>query len=59
MESLRRHFKNSKTACDAYLGHTYQKYLNPFGDPVHRVHRVATAAFWRTFSHEGKIGPGW
>jgi hypothetical protein len=25
----------------------------------HRVHRVATAAFWRTFSHEGKIGPGW
>ncbi len=26
---------------------------------VHRVHRVATAAFWRTFSHEGKICPGW
>ncbi len=25
----------------------------------HRVHRVATAAFWRTFSHEGKISPGW
>ncbi len=25
----------------------------------HRVHRVATAAFWRTFSHEGKICPGW
>ena len=25
----------------------------------HRVHRVATAAFWRTFSDEGKIGPGW
>jgi hypothetical protein len=25
----------------------------------HRVHRVATAAFWRTFSHEGKITPGW
>jgi hypothetical protein len=24
-----------------------------------RVHRVATAAFWRTFSDEGKIGPGW
>ncbi len=21
----------------------------------HRVHRVATAAFWRTFSHEGKL----
>jgi hypothetical protein len=24
--------------------------------PVHRVHKVATAAFWRTFSDEGKIG---
>jgi hypothetical protein len=22
-----------------------------------RVHRVATAAFWRTFIHEGKISP--
>jgi hypothetical protein len=26
---------------------------------THRVHRVATAAFWRTFSDEGKISPGW
>ncbi len=25
----------------------------------HRVHKVATAAFWRTFSHEGKISPNW
>jgi len=25
----------------------------------HRVHRVVTAAFWRTFNHEGKISPGW
>jgi hypothetical protein len=25
----------------------------------HRVHRVATAAFWRTFHQEGKISPGW
>jgi hypothetical protein len=25
----------------------------------HKVHRVATAAFWRTFHHEGKISPGW
>jgi hypothetical protein len=24
----------------------------------HRIHRVATAAFWRTFHHEGKISPG-
>jgi hypothetical protein len=22
-------------------------------------HRVATAAFWRTFHHEGKSSPGW
>ncbi len=26
---------------------------------AHRVHRVATSAFWRTFSDEGKIRPGW
>jgi hypothetical protein len=25
----------------------------------HRVHRVVTADFWRTFHHEGKISPGW
>jgi hypothetical protein len=25
----------------------------------HRVHKVATAAFWRTFYHEGNISPGW
>ncbi len=25
----------------------------------HKVHSVATTAFWRTFSHEGKISPGW
>jgi hypothetical protein len=25
----------------------------------HRVHRVATAGFWRTFHHEGKISPAW
>ncbi len=23
------------------------------------THRVATAAFWRTFHHDGKISPGW
>ena len=23
------------------------------------VHRVGTAAFWRTFNHEDKISPGW
>ncbi len=27
--------------------------------PSHRVHRVVTSAFWRTFSHEGKISLGW
>ncbi len=25
---------------------------------VHRVHRVVTAAFWRTFNYEGKISLG-
>jgi hypothetical protein len=25
----------------------------------HRVNRVATATFWRTFSDEGKISPSW
>jgi hypothetical protein len=25
----------------------------------HRVHRVVTSAFWRTFSHESKIRLGW
>ncbi len=25
----------------------------------HRVHRVATVIFWRTFHHDGKISPGW
>ncbi len=25
----------------------------------HRVPKVAPAAFWRTFSHEGRISPGW
>jgi hypothetical protein len=24
----------------------------------HRVHRVANAALWRTFHHEGKLSPG-
>ncbi len=28
------------------------------GHHHHKVHRVATAAFWRTFSDENKIGPG-
>ncbi len=26
---------------------------------IHRVHRVATATFWRTFHYDGKISPGW
>ncbi len=32
--------------------------LRDFGQ-IPRVHRVATAAFWCTFSDEGKISPGW
>ncbi len=26
---------------------------------THRVHRVESAALWRTFHHDGKIFPGW
>jgi hypothetical protein len=33
--------------------------LSPIVRTHHRVHRVATAAFWRTFHREGKISPGW
>ncbi len=29
------------------------------GPLPHRVYRVVTSAFWRTFYHEGKISPGW
>ncbi len=29
------------------------------GRQAHRVHRVVTSAFWRTFSHEGKISLDW
>jgi hypothetical protein len=30
-----------------------------WGRPQSTVHIVATAAYWRTFSHEVKISPGW
>jgi hypothetical protein len=49
-----------------------RRYLMEFADFLHfprfpsysggcknRVHRVVTAAFWRTFNHEGKIIPDW
>jgi hypothetical protein len=41
-------FSSSRTRLHAYIT-----------SPTHRVHRVVTAAFWHTFSHEGKIRPGW
>ncbi len=41
--------------CLQFLYVTHQ----PIQCHCHRVHRVATAAFWRAFSDEGKIGPGW
>jgi hypothetical protein len=44
------------------LASTFKKGIQSFclsQTTSHRVHRVATAAFWRTFSHEGKISPGW
>ncbi len=46
-----------------HLPGTPQIFLHHGNSPrcsvYHRVHRVATAAFWRTFSDEGKIGPVW
>jgi hypothetical protein len=30
----------------------------PAPPPLQSTHRVATAAFWRTFYHDGKISPG-
>ncbi len=34
--------------------------VHPHPPPSHRTHRVATAAFCRTFHHDGKISPsGW
>jgi hypothetical protein len=44
--------------CSISVPRSYSSSLLPI-PPPHRVHRVATAAFWRTFSDEGKIGPGW
>ncbi len=43
---LRRRKHDRESECRAQFGN-------------HRVHRVATPAFWRTFHHEGKISPGW
>ncbi len=42
--------------------HPMCKYVHPAQRGTdgqnHRVHKVATTAFWRTFCDEGKIGPG-
>ncbi len=38
----------------------YDPYLSTsVAHATHRVHRIVTSAFWRTFSLEGKISPGW
>jgi hypothetical protein len=34
-------------------------YVPYVSDTVYGTHTVATAAFWRTFRHDGKISPGW
>jgi hypothetical protein len=31
----------------------------PYKYKSQSTHRVATAAFWRKFYHDGKISPGW
>jgi hypothetical protein len=38
---------------------SYEFFSLLFTDHLHRVHTIATGAFWRTFSDEGKISPGW
>ncbi len=50
--------------CDILTPASYESLPAPSGHTDshtldHRVHRVATAAFWRTFSDEGKISPDW
>ncbi len=33
--------------------------LGTSGSTAQSTHRVATATFWRTFHHDGKISPAW
>ncbi len=46
--------------CIGYISHRLERRQQGEHLYFHLIdHRVATAAFWRTFSDEGKIGPGW
>ncbi len=50
-----RIFTAQLTSCSVHLGVRTSTLYRVYN----KVHRVVTAAFWRTFSHEGKISPGW
>ncbi len=57
------HYSSAKTtfrirSLRIFFSHTVINLQSGRGTSHHRVHRVATAAFWRTFSDEGKISPG-
>ncbi len=52
----------AKLARDSYLHSPYcpSPFLwFPLTDSPTEYNRVATATFWRTFYHDGKISPGW
>ncbi len=46
--------KDNSITINIIFGHPHVVYCQN-----NRVHRVATATFWRTFHHDGKISPGW
>jgi hypothetical protein len=52
-------WRNSFLGIDSGALYTFKNTSSGEDRVHHRVHRVATAAFWRTFHHEGKISPGW
>jgi hypothetical protein len=56
--------------CVKKLGNEYVMLVTPFLKSEHyskceqwvraqSTHRVATAAFWHSFNHDGKISPRW
>jgi hypothetical protein len=47
------HFLHSSCSFENYFG------VKQLWTRSQSTHRVATAAFWRRFHHDGKIGPGW
>jgi hypothetical protein len=52
-------FLNTKVVKSVQIFYFLLPMFSTSGCLVHRAHRVATAAFWRTLHHDGKISPGW